>query len=155
MTFRYPDPRRVNNFLDTCAFDPKVEPAHSSAMEIRALIECDEVSGLLSHSNQKEVDHPNTPAEVKAAAGAMIFTVKVEETSQERARKGAILDVLAGEGNKEKYRADADHVFQAGKYGGYFITTDNRILGRREELAKLGGGWVVDPVEWLKIFNAV
>jgi hypothetical protein len=34
--------------------------------------------------------------------------------------KARILAILTGNGSPEKYAADAAHVFEAGKYGGYF-----------------------------------
>ena len=34
---RYIDPRRVNNFLDICAFDPNYSPEDAAAQSIRAL----------------------------------------------------------------------------------------------------------------------
>ena len=109
---------------------------------------------LLAHSNQKEIDHPNTPADVKREAEGMIYTSNVELNPDEIQRKKRIHAVLTGNGKPEKYAADAEHVFEAGRYGGaYFITTDDRILNHRDELQRLSGVSICKPSEWLKVFE--
>ena len=125
------DPRRANSFLDSCAFDPKYAPEDHAAREIKSLGDQRTVSLLLTHSNQKEIDHPNTPEDVKREARAMIFTIETDLNLEECTRRSEIHRVLTGNGQPEKYEADAKHVFEAGKYNGYFITTDRRILDKR------------------------
>jgi len=46
---------------------------------------------------------------------------------------------------------DADHVFEASKYCGYFITTDKRILNKKDELERICSAIIVKPSEFLKI----
>lgn len=148
------DPRRSNSFLDTCAFDPKYSPEHETAQAIRVLGDKGEVRLLLTHSNLKEVDHPNTPEDVKKQALDMIFTYDTPLNQGEIVRKEKIHVCLTGNGKPEKYAADAAHVFDAGKYGGgYFITTDARILNKRGELHDLSSATIVLPSEWLRIFK--
>lgn len=149
----YLDPRRANSFLDSCAFDPKYAPEDEAARQIRKLGDEGVVSVLLAHSNQKEIDHPNTPADVKREARAMIYTLPTGLTPEERQRKSAIHAILTGNGKPEKYEADACHVFEAGKYGGYFITTDQRILNKRDELRTVCAATILTPSEWLKVFH--
>ena len=149
----YLDPRLASNFLDSCAFDPKYTPEHEAAQEIRALGKEGTIRLLLTHSNQKEVDHPNTPIDVKREATGMIFTIKTALTSGEQSHKARIHAVLTGNGKPEKYVADASHVFEAGKYGGYFITTDQRILTKREALRPLSAATILTPSEWIKVFH--
>lgn len=146
------DPRRANNFLDSCAFDPKYAPEHDAAQAIRALGNEAQVILNLAHSNQKEIDHPNTPEGVKLEAAGMIFTLETSLTPDEIARKAKIHAVLTGNGKPDKYAADAAHVFEAGKYGGYFITTDERIIGKRDELRQVSPATILRPSEWLKLF---
>ena len=149
----HPDPRRVINFLDTCAFDPKYTPEHECAQRIRVLRNVAQVNLALAHSNQKEIDHPNTPDDVKREASDMNFTIKTALTPNEVKRKKLIHDILTGNGKAEKYEADAAHVFEAGKYVGYFITTDKRILGKRAELERESSATILKPSEWLIIFE--
>lgn len=148
------NPRFANNFLDTCAFDPKYTPEHEAAQEIRRLSNQEQISLVLAHSNQREIDHPNTPAEVKEAAAGMIFTIPTELNSDEKARKSKAHTILTGNGKPEKFAADAAHVFEAGKHGGYFITTDERILSKRDDLRKATHANILLPSEWLNLFQS-
>ena len=148
-----PDPRRKNTFLDTCAFDPKYHPEDEAAQQIRILRRKTAVSILLAHSNQKEIEHPNTPADVKAEAADMNYTIETSLTPDEVARRAKIHMILTGDGDPKKYAADAQHIFEAGKYGGYFVTTDRRILNRKSELQAASGALVLTPSEWLRIFH--
>ncbi|WP_130413173.1 hypothetical protein [Fluviicoccus keumensis] len=147
------NPRLANNFLDTCAFDPKYSPEHEAAQKIRILGNTREVVLALAHSNQREIDHPNTPVDVKTAAKNMIFTNPTGLTQAEQTRKELAQAILTGNGHAQKYAADAAHVFEAGKYGGYFITTDERILNKRVELKIATNANILRPSEWLKLFH--
>jgi hypothetical protein len=144
----------VNNFLDSCAFDPKYSPEDQAAQQIKAIGDQVKVVLLLAHSNQKELEHPHTPEDVKREARAMIFTIETDLTPDERRRRAEIHRVLTGNGKPEKYEADARHVFEAGKYMGYFITTDQRILDKRGELSAVCAATIVTPSEWLAIYHA-
>jgi hypothetical protein len=148
------DPRRANSFLDSCAFDPKYAPEHQAAQEIRAIGDQGKVVLLLTHSNQKELEHPNTPEDVKREVRSMILTIETDLTPDERRRRTEIHRVLTGKGQPGKYEADAQHVFEAGKYVGYFITTDQRILDKRGELRAVCAATIVTLSEWLAIYDA-
>ena len=140
--------------MDTCAFDPKVEPEHAAAQEIRAIRRAGNISILLAHSNQKEVDHPNTPADVKAEAADMNYTIAGHLTAQEHQRREHVHRAMTGEGNPARYEADAHHIFEAGRWGGgYFVTTDQRILNRKALLEAASGAIIVKPSEWLAIYR--
>ena len=147
------DPRRANSFLDSCAFDPKYSPEHEAANEILKIGRTGIISLLLAHSNQKEIEHPNTPEDVKCEARAMNYTKDTALTPNEKRQKEAIHNILTGNGDSEKYKADASHVFEAGKYVGYFITTDRRLLAKRDELRKICPATILTPSDWLRIFN--
>ena len=147
-----PDPRRTNTFLDSCAFDPKYQPEHEAAQRIRSLRQSVKISILIAHSNQKEIEHPNTPAEVKAEATGMNYTIETALTPDEVSRRAQIHEAITGDGNPAKYQADAYHVFEAGKYGGgYFVTTDRRILACKVQLEAISGAIILKPSEWLGI----
>ena len=147
------DPRRSNNFLDSCAFDPKYAPESDAAEEIQRIADEGGLSLLITHSNRKEIEHANTPENVKREARSMNYTIETDITPGERAQKAAVLRILTGNGSPEKYAADARHVFEAGKYIGYFITTDRRILDKRDELRKVCPATVLKPSEWLHIYH--
>ena len=118
-----PDPRRTNTFLDTCAFDPKVEPEHSAAQKIRAIRHAGQISILLAHSNQKEIEHPNTPADVKTEAADMNYTIAAPLTAAENERRALVHQAMTGDGNPGRYKANAHHIFKTKKYNkNLFIT---------------------------------
>lgn len=124
------NPLIVNNFIDSCAFDPKYEPESTAASEILHLSEKGHFLLQVAHSVQKEIAHPHTPPQVKARAAASNYTLEVSLTPGERNVLHDIRAILAGNGKMEKILQDAQHIFEAQKYGRYFITTDARILAR-------------------------
>lgn len=107
----------------------------------------------IAHSTQKETDHPNTPAWVKQEANLFIFTNKVQLTDEEIKQKEKILNVLTGNGNPARMRSDAEHVFEASKYGSYFVTVDERILKKQIELQNLCGVIILKPSEIMEIIR--
>ena len=145
------DPLIRNNFMDSCAFDPKYEPETSSSNEIFALSEAGNFLLHIAHSTQKEIDHPNTPDWVKRTAAGLIFSMPVQLTEPEVALLNDIRRILAGNGTVENILQDAQHVFEAQKYGYYFVTTDKRILARAGDLGKRCSVSVLLPSEFLSI----
>lgn len=150
----YPDQRRTTNFLDSCAFDPKYFPEHEAAQQIRQLASEGKVILILAHSNQKEIDHPNTPEDVKRDATNMNYSIPTNLTAPELTRRSQIHAVLTGNGDPANYEADATHVFEAGKYFGYFITTDSRILEKRDALSNICAAIIMKPSEWLALYES-
>lgn len=139
------NPHITNIFIDSCAFDPKYG---NEAIASRQLLDNSKLNLIIAHSNLKEIEHPNTPKYVKTLAQARIFTIQTSLTEPEYKIKQAIWNVLTGNGKPENMKADAEHVFEAHKYGSYFITTDERILRKRDELNKVGVScWIMRPSE--------
>ncbi len=108
----------------------------------------------IAHSTQKEIEHPNTHGWVKQEAAGAIYTIQTNLTDEELARKEKILAILAGNGNLEKMRKDSEHVFEAGKYVGYFITVDERILKKKEEIEEVCPATIVKPSEFIAIYKS-
>lgn len=147
------NPFYANIFIDSCAFDPKYHPESNCAEEIFQLYENDKINIVISHSNIKETEHPNTPVKVKELALAKIFTIETSLVPEERQRKQAIWNILTGNGKPEKMKQDADHVFEAHKYGGYFVTTDGRIIIKRKDLHRICNARIVKPCELLALIE--
>ena len=145
------DPSITNNFMDSCAFDPKYAPEDTAAVELFDLYKQGKVLLQIAHSTQKEIEHPNTPAWVKAEANNLIFTIDVQLTPNEVTILRKIEAILAGTGQVQNISQDARHVFEAQKYGSYFITTDARILNRADALRKSCGVAIVTPSEFLAL----
>lgn len=145
------DPSITNNFLDSCAFDPKYTPEDKASVELFELYKKSELPLQIAHSTQKEIEHPNTPAWVKAEAQNLIYTIQVTLTPNEAALLREIKTILAGNGTVKNISQDAQHVFEAQKYGSYFITTDVRILTRAAPLRKICEVLIVKPSEFLAL----
>lgn len=143
------NPLYTNSMIDSCAFDPKFEPEASASSEILALADHGKFQLMVAHSTQKEIDHRNTPAEVKKRATERAFSKPVDLTDDEQRIRSEIHRILTGNGKPENVREDSEHVFEAQKYGGHFITTDRRILDRASELEALCGICVLKPSEFL------
>lgn len=148
------DPFYANIFIDSCAFDPKYEPESSSSEEIFKRYDAGDISLVVAHSNLKESEHPNTPAHVKAEAASKIYTIETGLAQHEEQKKKEIWAILTGNGKPEKMEQDANHVFEAHRDGGYFITTDNRILKLRDDLHKICNAIIVKPSELLALIAA-
>lgn len=147
------DPRRTTTFLDSCAFDPKYEPETTAANLMLSLYQEEKVVLLIAHSVESEIEHPNTPQAVKGLANDMNRTRLVGLTNLERERLQDIKSAFIGSGRPEKYEADAQHIFEAGKWAAYFVTTDERILKRRDVLETLSRAKILRPTEWVAIYH--
>jgi hypothetical protein len=146
------NPSITNNFLDSCAFDPKYAPEDKASVELFDRCKKGKLLLQIAHSTQKEIEHPNTPAWVKTEAQNLIYTIEVQLTPNEVAILRKIEAILAGNGKVENITQDARHVFEAQKYGSYFITTDARILDRAEALRKsFAVLLIVKPSEFLAL----
>ena len=143
------NPFIVNNLIDSCAFDPKYYPENEASAKILHLADQGDLAVMVAHSVQKEIEHRNTPIEVKRRALNMVYTKQTSLTKDEFDKLNKIKKILAGNGKIDNIEQDAQHVFEAQKYGSYFITTDKRILSRRDELKLLFSVHIVKPTEFL------
>jgi hypothetical protein len=102
-----------------------------------------------------EILYPRTPGHIQAAVAPMIFTISVGLNSDEEHRRQLIERELQGNARPGRHTSDADHLFEAAKYGGYFITHDNRILDRAIEFQSLlpPSLTVVTLAEFFEIFD--
>ena len=146
-------PWLTNNFVDSCAFDPKYAPEDKAATEILRLHKEKDLGIIIAHSSQKEVEHPNTPSWVKKEAIGLIYTLPVSLTPEEKSLLKNIEITLAGPGKLENIIQDARHIFEAQKYGSYFVTTDDRLLKKAYELQKLCRVKILLPSEFLAIIQ--
>ncbi len=147
------DPRLTNVLVDSCAFDPKYSPEDKASETLFKLSQENQIILIVAHSNQKEIEHPNTPAWVKKEAQSRIHTIETGLTDNERNMTAKILGILAGNGKPENMRQDAEHVYEVLKYGSYFVTTDERILKREKELYECCTVTVLRPSEMLRIYQ--
>jgi hypothetical protein len=141
-------PRLTHIFLDSCAFDPDEDEAPFS----ESLYKIAESTGLMieiTHSVEREIDHPKTPDDVKSKASRLIHTHETNLTPQELERRSEIRSLMQGNSTSDKYEQDADHLFELTKYGGYFVTTDKRILSKSETMWGKHGVTILKPSDML------
>lgn len=131
------DPRIVNACYDANVFDRTGGPEDAAVDRLLALIEAQEFVIVTPRIVRAEIDHPNTPAAVKAAALPQIFTISTGLTQGEIDIARKIRAILQGNAKPGKHDADASHLAEAAKYGGYFITHDQRILSKLPELRQV------------------
>ena len=153
MVRKHLDPKIVNILLDSCAFDPKYSPENEAAQALFQRSENGDLILHIAHSTQKEIEHPNTPEWVKQRANNFIYTIETSLVDSERKLKGQILRILAGNGKPENVSQDAQHVFEAQKYGSYFVTTDDRILKKKGDLCAICDIHIVKPSELVEILQ--
>lgn len=145
------NPFSTNNFIDSCAFDPKYAPEDAASTEIFRLHREHNLGLEIAHSTLKEAEHPNTPAWVRTEAQELVYTIPTTLTPNEVNYLHRIQTILTGNGKAEKMLQDAMHVFEAQKYGSYFITTDSRILKKADELRREVFVVILKPSEFLTL----
>jgi predicted nucleic acid-binding protein len=148
------DPRIHNNFLDAHVLDRTGGPDDALVDEILVLARSLKISLMLPHSVKAEIEHPNTPAEVKRRALGLIYTERVSLTESERALHRQAREIVRGNARPGKHDRDAFHVVEAEKYGGgYFVTNDARLLKKRAELERVLAIAIVTPTEFLQAYR--
>lgn len=151
------NPFKNNNFIDSCAFDPKYKPEDEASNEIfrfykeGKFYKEEKLIIQIAHSTHKEIEHPNTPIWVKQEASRLIQTMLVPLTEIEKKKLRQIEKILTGNGKVENILQDARHIFETQKYGSYFITTDARILARAYDLRLVCDAIVLKPSEFIDI----
>jgi hypothetical protein len=145
-----PDPFYGSVYFDSCAFDGGNVLEQEASLKARELFEGNERYIEILHSVVKEIDFPNTPQWVKSEATDLIYTIEVELTQLELERLRQVENLVVGNGSIDKMRSDCRHIFEAQKYGRYFITTDKRILKKAGEIKSNFGLCVIKPSEFLE-----
>lgn len=134
------DPRIGNVHIDANALDRGGAARGGDVDRFLALVEADEISVVIPHSVKGEIAHPKTPDWVKLASNSQIFSLPVNRTPEEMARLEDLRKLLRGNAQSDKHDADAEHLFEASKYGGqFFITHDKRILSKSKAINALVG----------------
>jgi hypothetical protein len=146
------NPKLCNNFIDANVLD------YSGGLEDKAvdmiLQFADEgaFTLLLPYSVKAEIEHPNTPDEVKRKASQLIYSVPVQLTPTERATHQKIRALIQGNAKPGKHDSDAFHIVESAKNGGgYFITNDVRLLKKTAEILKALGIKVLKPSEFVAL----
>jgi hypothetical protein len=151
------DPRNCNITLDANAVDRDGGLHDGFVDRLLGLRQLGKINFEIPGSVRGEVQHPNTPAEVKSAVLPEIFSIGVSRTAGEHAALRQVQGLLQGNAAPGKHDADAFHLCEAAQKcgGGYFITHDRRVLERREKLRPLLGSAfrIVTLCEFLETYD--
>ncbi len=129
-THRPLDPRKCPVGIDANALN-KDGSKHDELVE--RLLDLDRAGTIrliAPHGVRREIQDPRTPKHVSEAVLSKIFTIPTPLSSQEQDARRALETGLQGNARPGKHAADAQHLAEAAKYCGYFITHDERILKR-------------------------
>jgi hypothetical protein len=137
MTHRPLDPHICNVAIDANALDRDGTDHDAEVDRLLALASAGTINLIVPKGVRLEISNPKTPADVQEGALPKIFTIGVGLNADEERRKRIIAAELRGNAKPGKHAADADHLFEAAKYGGYFITHDKRILDRAGRLGEV------------------
>lgn len=150
-----PDPRYRPALIDAHILDLSIGEANVAAVErILDLARTLELMVLLPCSVKHELDRPETPADVKRRANALIYSLKLELTADEAKLHREARALLQGNAKPGKHAMDAFHLVEAAKWGSFFVTLDGRINRKAAEIqGLLPGLWIVSPVGLLAIFD--
>jgi len=131
------DARRVNVTIDANALDKDGTARDAVVDRALRLRQAGKIRFVIPAGVRREIEHPKTPQTVKDAVLPEIFTMPVGLNPQEQEFRQRLIAALQGNALPGKHAADAYHLAEAGKYGGYFITHDERILKKSGDLQNL------------------
>ena len=148
------DPQIHNNFIDANVPD-RLDDGHDEAVdEMLTLAEQGSITLMLTHSVKTEIGNPNTPSDVKQRTLGLIFTEPVSLTNNELELHKQVREMVQGNAKPGRHDRDAFHVVEAAKYGGgYFVTRDQRLLGKRGELSGLLDIEIVSPSDFIRLYH--
>ena len=130
MAHKQRPPQYTHTFIDSCAFNPG---GAEEAASRRILEKWPNV--IVARSVQKELEHPNTPEDVKRLGNDLTYTIESELTPDLLEKKKEIRLLIQGSAKAGQHKSDADHLFELYRFGGgYFITTDKRLLSHSNKL---------------------
>ncbi len=133
------DPRYGNTHLDANALDPVDSFREHEIQRFDHYVATLDLQLVMPIGVHAEIQSPKTPTSVVNAM-PWVYTVQVTLTEDEKQTRDGVIRLLQGNAKPGRHLADADHIFEAAKYGGrYFITHDKRILSRSRDIEELLG----------------
>ncbi len=80
---------------------------------------------------------------------ALVYTIETDLTPELLEKKKEIRTLIQGNAKPGKHQGDADHLFELYKHGGgYFVTTDDRLLSYSDELFRKYFITTIKPSEY-------
>ncbi|WP_299494411.1 hypothetical protein [uncultured Shewanella sp.] len=138
-------------FFDSCAFDGGRTDDQEASKRAREILEKNKKKVMLMHSIVSEIRNPNTPDWIQEIEPKSRQTVRLNLTDEEKGTLREIETIIAGNGGLIKREADCFHVFEAQKYGGYFVTSDIGIYKHSRIIKQKFGLNIVKPTAFLEL----
>ena len=137
--------------MDSCAFNPGGNEEECIRRLVR-LYDDGEINLEIAGSVLKEIGHPNTPGDIKKQAATLIFTIEPSLNQDQVTERETLRVMIRGNGKPGQHEKDADHIFDLQRHGGgYFITTDARLLSLSGILSKRYFVTTITPCEYEKL----
>ena len=95
--------------------------------------------------------HPKAPEWKQRIARYSMQTVRIPLTSQEEEQLRRIEKIMLGNSKAPKRKPDCLHVFEAQKYGRFFVSSDDHIYPYAEAILNEFDLYIVRPTEFLEI----
>lgn len=133
------NPYICNIALDANALDENNASNEEPVTRFKKLCAEGKFSVVIPGGVRREVSHTNTPQGVKSAMLPQIYNLQPNLNSSQICMRDKVYAIMTGNSKSGRHDADANHVCEAHETGcGYFITNDQRILGKEAELANIG-----------------
>lgn len=131
------DPRISNIALDSNALDRDGTAKDKLVERFEHLASANELTVVVAGGVRGEVQHPNTPSDVKAAVLPKIFNLRPGLNQDQRDARRRVEAILQGNAKSGAHAADASHLSEAAETGCcYFITHDKRVINKRDALVR-------------------
>ena len=138
-----------SNFIDANVLDRTGGPEDAAVDTILEMKWEGVFTLLLPYSVKAEIEHPNTPADVKQRAAGLIYSIPVQLTPAEVATHQRVRALIQGNAKPGQHANDAFHLVESAKYGRCFITNDGRLLKKAGEIFALLQLRVIKPTVFL------
>jgi predicted nucleic acid-binding protein len=149
---RFLDPRKCNIAVDANVLNRNGNDEFAD--RLKGLIKSREIHIVLAGGVRREIKHPHAPQAKKDVLLSQIFNLRPELTASQKSKRDAVRLCLQGNAKPGKHDADASHLSEAAETNcSYFITNDQRMLRKRNDLSRLVPVSIVNPEELLKIFE--
>ncbi|MUK51444.1 hypothetical protein [Aliivibrio fischeri] len=146
-----PNPFNDQVYFDSCAFNGGTDEDIEAAGKLIHIFESTNNKIMLSYSVAEEMNHSKAPEDKRHRAEYSIKTVRIPLTDEETSKLKKIEEIMLGKSSSSKRKADCLHVFEAQKYGRYFVSSDDHIYPYAESIFNEFGLYIVRPIELLKI----
>jgi hypothetical protein len=135
--------------IDSCAFDQYNAPEDAAAEILLDHFRQGKVNMLITHSAEKEKAFPNTPDVIKKIAARMAQFFQTAPTPQEKELLTKLQGVLAAPTPVHDVAADSNNLLVAYRYSAVFLTADEKLLDKKDEISALCSLKVMRPSEVL------